>query len=172
MRKVLLLFLIAVFLFSCASMEELPNDQRVYQKIVETDIEGNELFELTNMWMSTSLENWYQESTGQLLQRTMVYNANRGNKSAELGVSYISESQGVIVGTGLFGVNYSFTPVDTLFTLKAEIKDNRVRFTFDQIRINGRTEITNRGQLESFSETAESMIGSFIEELNNTDSSW
>lgn len=124
------------------------------------------------MWMSTSFENWYQESTGQLLQRTMVYNANKGTKSVELGVYYISESQKVIVGTGMFGVNHSFTPVDTFFTLKAELKDNRVKFTFSQIRINGRTEITNRGQLESFSETAEAMIGSFVKEINNKDSSW
>ena len=117
MKKVIYFLLTAIVFISwvgCASYDTynkaLPPEELKVQRIIEVNKPKDELYKLSNEWLAKTF------------------------KSSKAVIQYQDKEEGVIVGKGFTSVMY-LGPLDTWFTMTIEIKENRMRITFDDLYI-------------------------------------
>ena len=155
MKRAFFLLLAFIGLAGCASQQPLPKSERQYQKIVDVSGSKQELYTRTLEWLARSF-----------------------GSSKEV-IQFSDPDQAKVIGKGIMKVNYTITPVDTHFTLTIEIRDNRARFTFDQLYtepnatlLPERMFLENRAQMEKFSIRASMLIEDWKKYVSNNTDNW
>ncbi len=121
MKKVIYFILTIVIFISwvgCASYDTynkaLPPEELKVQRIIEINKPKDELYKLSNEWMAKAF------------------------KSSKDVIQYQDKEEGVIVGKGSTMVKY-LASMRTWFTMTIEIKDNRMRITFEEFFVKTST---------------------------------
>lgn len=115
---------VIVTMSACATSQTvLPSEQLQIQEIIEVNRPQNELYVLTMEWMAKTF------------------------KSSKAVIQYEDKEAGKIVGKGFVLVNYPHklvmlalmdapsTTLPTWFTITCDIKENKVRITFDNFYV-------------------------------------
>ena len=152
---------IFILLFGLSGCQpEVPSSQLVYVKIIKHKKTKEEAFELSKMWL-----------------------ANSFNDSKAV-IEYTNKKDGTIIGKGIFrNVDYGMTSIDTRFTLKIDIKNEKSRLSFKNMLMipNASSGIQkfnmwNMDQLKNFKVRANELVGDYnnsIYQLNiNSKSDW
>ncbi len=139
----------------CISQEVVPKTDRMYRKIVTVSATNQELYTKTLEWIARSFG------------------------SSDAVIQFKDPEQGKIIGKGIVSVTYTIAPVDTFFTLTIEFKDNRARFTFDNLYtktdsplLPSKMALQNRGQMERFSIRAFVLIEDWKNYVSNNTGNW
>ena len=153
--KKMAIILLALSGIGCASQRPLPESERQYQQIVDVSGSKQELYTRTLEWLARSFI------------------------SSKEVIQFSDPDQAKVIGNGIMKVNYTFIPIDTHFTLTIEIRDNRARFTFDQLYtepnaalLPERMFLENRAQMEKFSIRAFVLIEDWEKYVSNNTGNW
>ncbi|MCF7948735.1 MAG: DUF4468 domain-containing protein [Spirochaetaceae bacterium] len=103
MKKMITIMVMFVLLAGCASLETVPSEEREFQKVYSVDGTVEEIYNSTLQWVAENTK--------------------------ENVIQYKSKDEGKIIIQTAIEVTYTVTPVLTDFTLKIEIKENKVRVT-------------------------------------------
>jgi hypothetical protein len=155
MKKIVVIMFAAVVLAGCVSQEKVPVADRVYQQIVDVSATKQDAYTKTLEWIAKSFG------------------------SSEAVIQFKDPEQGKIIGKGIVSVNYGIVPIDTFFTLTIELRDNRVRFTFEnmypephEVLLPDRMPLDTRLQLDKFSQKASQLIEDWKAYVAKNASNW
>ncbi len=147
--KLIFWFSPLLVILSCAGQMPLPQNEVVYQEVIE--ISGKtkeELYENSLKWMAE------------------IFNSSKAV------IQYQNKDNGEIIGKGILPVKYTFAPVNTNFTLIIEIKDEKIRMTFKDMGFDNSMPFNNNNQLDAFKSAAFDMVYSLQKYNKITRSDW
>lgn len=153
--KVAAIVILLSALAGCISQEAVPVPDRMYQQVVDVSATKQELYTKTLEWIARSFG------------------------SSDAVIQFKDSEQGKIIGKGIVSVTYSIAPVNTFFTLTIELKDNRTRFTFENMYwephealLPSTMPLENRGQLDRFSQKAAELIEDWKTYVSKNAGNW
>ena len=128
MRAVVTAMVLATVLAGCATVQYLPPDQLVVQKVVEAPgVPKAQIFERSKIWYARTLRQsmggwWEQNSTRTVIQ---YENRDKGLLIANAAVMYPMENLSESYKMGW----------EVRFTLQEEVKDGSARVTFSNLNM-------------------------------------
>lgn len=110
-RAFILSGLVILFLSSCLTMSEMPQDARTISKIIEVNKNADLIFVESNLWLSETF------------------------KSAEAVIKYSDKEAGIIMGKGIYDKFVGIGTRRYSYSVKIEVKENKVRITFVALNV-------------------------------------
>lgn len=153
--KTTFIWFFTVFIFIGCGQPVVPSSQLTYVEVIEHKESASNSFEVSKMWL-----------------------ANTFNDSKSV-IEYSSKENGTIIGKGFIkNVSYgTLVQMDTRFTLKIEVKDNKTRLTFqDMVQYPSVANqqpfgMWNTESLENFKLRAKDLVESYRLYISNKPSS-
>ena len=148
-----------ILIASCATTPEMPMSERVYRTVLDTGQDKNAAYRIANEWMVDMFT------------------------SAEAVVEYQDKEEGIIKGKARFTnvITGDFRIVNISFTLTVEVKDDRVRVSFDNMKalpsdptnfFSVAEAIYNQGAHDAFVELAKGMVTSLEADMAKGGDDW
>lgn len=149
--KITMITSIVILFLSGCGQPVVPSEQLKYIEVIEHKENSSNAFELSKMWLAITFND---------------------SKSV---VEYTNPEKGIIIGKGVLkNVDYgTMVTMDTRFTLKIEVKDNKSRLTFqDMVQFPTSSTVPpfnmwNFDSLEKFKSRAKNLVYDYNRYINS-----